>query len=222
MSDKVQLVGRVEPKGLGEPGQLSTPALTRQFAQVTQDQILEWAIEGRTFHTQQGDANTRLAWTEVAYDEDQPQFALTVPTGRTIVPLSLVITVEIQAGTFTYFTWSTTTNDIGTGTSAALTITPMRSDAPFSSSCVARSLYTANATAATGLIEVIRWVDPFVLAAASLRILDWNIRTAAAIPILAGPATLQMHTHATGSDAEGYLEAVFAEFETPDLVTKSA
>jgi hypothetical protein len=174
------------------------------------------------FHAQQGDAASRLAWTETAYDEDQPQFALRVPTGRVVIPVSLDITVEIQAGTFTHHIWSTANNDIGNGTSTDLTITAMRSDAPYSSGCVARSLYTANATAATGLIEVKRFVDPFVFAAAGApRNLNWDIRKASVIPILVGPATLQMHTHATSSDAEGYLEAVWVEFETPDLVTKA-
>jgi len=193
-------------------------AASRTGALVIQDQITQWAVDGRLFHAQQGNANTRLAWTETAYDEDQPQFAIRVPTGRSIIPVSLAITVEIQAGTFTYFTWSTATNDIGNGTSTDLTISNMRSDAPHTSSCVARSLYTGNATAATGLKEVKRWVDPHVTAAGSRSDYDWNIRTAAAIPVLVGPATLQMHTHATTSDAEGYLEAVWAEFETSALV----
>lgn len=208
-------VGQEQHQGLG---QSILQAMSKQGANISIDQILQWYIEGRVFHAQQGNANTRLAWTEVTYDEDQPQFALRVPTGRIVIPLSLAITVEIQAGTFTYFTWSTTTNDIGNGTSTDLTITPMRRDAPHSSACVARSLYTANATAATGLIEVKRWVDPFVLAAGSRSQRDWDIRKDAVIPILVGPATLQMHTHATSSDAEGYLEAVWAEFETPVLV----
>ena len=215
---RIPILGEVGLDTRRTEGQWVAPAMSRQGMAMVQDAVLAWAINGNTFHTQQGDAGTRLAWVETAYDEDQPQFALLVPTGRTVIPLSLEVTVEIMAGTFSHFIWSTTTNNIGSGTSTALTITPMRSDAPFSSGCTANSLYTADATAATGLIEVKRWVDPFVLEADVLRTLEWNIRTSAAIPILVGPATLQFHTHATTSDAEGYLEAVWAEFDTHDVV----
>jgi hypothetical protein len=121
----------------------------RQGAQITVDQLLQWAIDGRTFHAQQGDAATMLDFAETAYDEDQPQFALRVPSGRVVIPLSLNIELEDQAGTNTEIIWSVTTNDIGSGTSTAATISAMRLDSPYTSGCTARSLYTGNATASS-------------------------------------------------------------------------
>jgi|TARA_Y100000310_G_scaffold273098_1_gene288390 hypothetical protein len=217
-------MGIVEPSGHGSQNQFFDMGVTRQGAQIVQDQILYWALQGRLFHAQQGDAITQLAWTETTYDEDQPQFALNVPTGKTVIPVSLVFNIEDQAGTDNHWVWSSCTNDIGTGTSTSLTISNMRTDAPHASGCAANSLYTGNATAATGLIEIIRWVDPFVAAAGTMAggsgRLEWDIRSSSAIPVLVGPATLQAHIYATGTDAEGFGEYVWAEFDTPALVTK--
>ena len=217
--DRLPIMGKVGQTGYVAEGLYVDLAASRQGATITLDQLLAWAIDGRTFHAQQGDAGTLVDFAETAYDEDQPQFALRVPTGRIVIPLSLIVTFQDQAGTDTHVVWSTATNDIGNGTSTAATVSAMRRDAPHSSGCTARSLYTANATAATGLIEIARFLDPFVAAAGTMKRLDWNIRTAAAIPILVGPATLQMHTFATGTAPAGFGEYVWAEFETPTLVT---
>ena len=218
-------MGVVENPTIGIQGNFQDLSLAKNGALHVRDQILAWAIEGRLFHAQQGDAITQLAWTETVYDEDQPQFALRVPTGRVVVPVSLVFNVEDQAGTDNHWVWSRCTNDIGDGTSTALTISAMRTDAPIGASgCFARSLYTGNATAATGLIEIIRFVDAFVQEAGSVdsKRLVWDIRTASNIPVLVGPATLQAHIYATGTDAEGFGEYVWAEFQTHELVVKAA
>lgn len=221
--DQMPIMGQVGQSAFKDDGNFIELAASRQGALVTIDQLLQWAIEGRTFHAQQGDAATQLDFAEVAYDEDQPQFALRVPTGRAVIPLSLVVSLEDRAGTDTLITWSTTTNDIGNGTSTDLTISSMRLDAPFSSGCVARSLYTANATAATGLIEFERFVEPFAAAQGVARMrYSWNIRSAAAVPVLIGPATLQMHVVATTTAPQGFGEYVWAEFETPLLVKKAS
>ncbi|MCR4339251.1 MAG: hypothetical protein NUW01_05105 [Gemmatimonadaceae bacterium] len=215
----VGILGRVGQQMHQEIGGDVPLAVNKQGALITQDQILEWAMLGRTFHAQQGNAATLVDFAETAYDEDQPQFALRVPTGKVVIPLSLIITLQDQAGTDTHIVWSTTTNDIGDGTSTAATISAMRRDAPHASGCTARSLYTANATAATGLIEIVRFLDPFVAAAGTMPKYAWNIREAAAIPILVGPATLQVHIAATGTAPAGFGEYVWAEFDTPALVS---
>lgn len=215
------MMGVVEPAYDGRPRDFKDIGLSRQGSVVSVDQVLEWAVLGRTFRCQQGDAGTRVAWVVTAYDENRPQFAITVPAGRVLIPLSLDITVEIQAGTFTHHIWSTTTNDIGTGTSTDLPVTNMRQDAPFATGVTAQGIYSADAVTATGLVELKRWVDPFVFAAAGApRNLNWDIKNNSVVPIIVGPGTLQMHSFATTSDAEGYVEAVWAEFTTRDLIDK--
>jgi len=202
-----------------DDGNFMSPALGRGGALVVSDLIGEATLRGRTFHAQQGDAATLVDFVETAYDEDQPQFALRVPTGVTVIPLSLIVTMQDQAGTDNHIVWSTATNDIGNGTSTGLTVTPMRTDQPHQSQCTARSLYTANATAATGLIEFARFVDPFAAASTAPRPrYAWNIREAAAIPVLVGPATLQAHIVATTDGPQGFGEYVWLEAPTPNLV----
>jgi len=204
-------------------GQYMSPALSRQGAAITLDWLTQLAIDGRTFHAQQGDAVTLVNFAETAYDEDQPQFALTVPQGTTVIPLSIDINLQDAAGTDTHIVVSTTTNDIGDGTSTAATISAMRRDAPYSSQCSAWSLYTGNATAATGLIEIARVLDPFAAASGhGILGLHWNARNASAIPVLVGPATLQWHIVATSTAPQGFSELIFAELQTPDLVRLSS
>jgi len=212
--------GQVNPQDYGVDGLAKVAAMTKEGALVTADLALQWALQGRTFHAQQGNAATLVDFVETAYDEDQPQFALTVPTGKTVVPLSISLNFQDQAGTDTHVIVSTTTNDIGTGTSTALTISSMRNDAPHASSCGANSLYTGNATAATGLIEIARIIDPFVATAAGrLPGYRWDIKDSSVIPVLVGPATLQVHAVSTTDGPQGFGEYIWAEFDTPRLVT---
>jgi len=214
-SDRATAQGKGGQLETTADSQYGTVAVNRQGAAITQDQVIEWALQGHLYHAQIGDAATAVDFAETAYDEDQPQFALTVPTGRTVIPTSMVVGFEDQAGTNTHIVWSTTTNNIGAGTSTAGTITNMRSDAPFSATSTAQSLYTANATAATGLKEVIRWVNAFAdVNTFVLSRYEWNFRTAGAVPVLVGPATLQLHTVATTTAPVGFMEIAFVELAT--------
>lgn len=220
--DAMLVMGRVGAQPQRNDGDAQSLALSRQGSTITVDQILQWALDGRLFHAQQGDAGTLLDFAATAYDEDRPQFALRVPTGRTVVPLSIALNFQDQAGTDNHVIVSTATNDIGNSTtSVEATISAMRTNAPFESSCFARSVYTANATAATGLIEIMRNIDPFIATAAGrLPGFRWDARGSSVIPTLVGPATLMLHIFATGDGPEGFAEYVWAEFETPSLIQK--
>ena len=215
----IGITGRVQDGIYASSAELVRAAMSKMGAMITQDQITQWAIDGRTFHAQQGDAGTKLDFAETAYDQDQPQFALRVPSGKTVLPLSLIVTLEDMAGLINNIFWSTTTNDIGAGGSTELTISPMRRDAPFGSNCTANSLYTTDSTSETGVIEVIRFMNEFAAAATMPQPrFEWNIRQAAMIPVLVGPATLMMH--AWGATAlQGWGEYTWAEFDTPALIT---
>lgn len=219
----IGITGRVQDGMYASSADGVRAAMSKMGATITQDQILQWAIDGRTFHAQQGNAEVKLDFAVTGYDEDQPQFALRVPEGKTVIPLSLIVTLEDMAGLLNHIIWSTATNDIGdSATSVAMTISQMRvfgGTATFASGCTARSLYTANATAATGLIEFARYMDEFAAAATRPGSrFEWNIREVAAIPVLVGPATLQMHAYGA-TKLEGWGEYVWAEFDTPALVT---
>lgn len=194
---------------------ISPAALGRDRVLITRDQILQWKLEGRQFYVQQGDAGTKLNFAETAYDEDQPQFALTVPQGELLIPLSLNVTLEDTTGTELHLIWSTTTNNIGVGTSTLLTPVNYRRDAKFATSVGANSLYTGNATAATGLIEVRRWYHGYAQVAVSDTDQThhrWTIGDPD-MPILLGPATLQMHVYATGTAPQGFGEYTWVSVE---------
>lgn len=217
--DKAPIQGAYGQLSRVAEGNYQDVAVNRMGALVTVDQLLEWALQGRTFHTQQGDAGTKVNFAETAYDEDQPQFALRVPEGRIVIPLSLVVKLEDMAGTDNHLVWSTATNDIGNGTSTALTASNLRTDSSRAASSVPRSLYTGDATAATGLIELIRWHVEFAATTDGQNPrFEWNIREAALIPILVGPATLQFHLWATATAPQGFSEVAWAELDKADLV----
>jgi len=203
-------VGRsASSEGNPEPAALAVDRVV-----ITRDSILQWKIEGRVFYCQQGNAGTKLDFAETSYDEDQPQFALIVPEGTLCIPLAMNVTLEDVGGTENHLIWSLTTNDIGAGTSTALAPVNYRRDNKFSPACKANSLYTANATAASGLIEVKRWYRPFASAGVTdgtdLHHYPWSINDPE-MPVLVGPATLQFHCYATSDGPHGFGEYTWIE-----------
>jgi hypothetical protein len=201
---------------------LAPAALANDCVAITRDSILQWKMEGRVFYAQQGDAGTKLNFAEAAYDEDQPQFALRVPQGVVCIPVAMNIVVEDLVSTENHIIWSTTTNDIGVTSTKATILTPVnyRRDSLRSPMCAADSLYTQNATAATGLIETHRWYHPFASAAVTdtKAISDhmWTIEDPD-MPILVGPATLQMHCYGATVGPQGFGQYSWIEFTTEEL-----
>ena len=213
-------LGRAGQRSHAELDQHLPIALSKQGATIVMDQLEAWAIEGRQFHAQQGNAATLVDLVETAYDEDQPQFALIVPSGTIAIPTSISMNFQDQAGTDTHVIVSQTTNDIGTGTSTSLTVSAMRRDAPFGAKCTANGLYTANASAATGLIEIMRIIDPFVATAAGrLPGYRWDRSQASGKPVIVGPATFQIHAVSSSDGPEGFAEYTWVELDTHKLVS---
>jgi len=199
-------------------GNLEPAALALDRVLIVRDSILQWKLEGKVFYAQQGDAATKLDFAETAYDEDQPQFALRVPQGIICIPLVLNNEWDTVAGTGNYIVWSTTTNDIGAGTSTALTPVNYRRDNLAAPACKANSLYTGDATAATGLIEIKRWYKPYAEAAVTdgygndcrFTINDPEM------PILVGPATIQLHAFGA-TKLQGFGEYMWVELDAREL-----
>ena len=213
-------LGRAGQRRHAELDQHLPIALSKQGATIVMDQLEAWAIEGRQFHAQQGNAATLVDLVETAYDEDQPQFALIVPSGTIAIPTSISMNFQDQAGTDTHVIVSQTTNDIGTGTSTSLTVSAMRRDAPFGAKCTANGLYTANASAATGLIEIMRIIDPFVATAAGrLPGYRWDRSQSSVKPVIVGPATFQIHAVSSSDGPEGFAEYTWVELDTHKLVS---
>ena len=180
--------------------------MSRRGTNLMLDQFSYWLMQGNVFNTQQGDAGTLIDFAETAYDEDQPQWSLLVPSGTIVMPLSLIVDLTDAAGTDTTIVWSAAEASIGNGTSTGLTIKSSRVDAAttIASACTSRSLYTGNAAAATGLFEFARMQDAFAQAAGSTVRYALDAKSDSNLPILVGPATLQMHIHATSTAPKGF------------------
>jgi hypothetical protein len=207
---------------LASIGNEADAALAQDRVVITRDSILQWKLEGRCFYAQQGNAGTKLDWADTAYDEDQPMFALIVPQGCLCIPVAMDVVLEDTSGaTEGHVIWSTTTNDIGAGTSTALTPVNYRRDAKYAPMCRANSKYSGDATAATGLIEVRRWYIPFAAALVTdgtdlHNRYTWGINDPS-MPILLGPATLQLHVYATGDGYHGYGQYTWIELDADSL-----
>jgi len=199
-------------------GNTEPAALGPDRVVITRDSILQWKIEGRVFYCQQGNAGTKLNFNETTLVALQPEFLLRVPEGTICIPLSLSVTIEDIAGTENHIIWSTTTNDIGAGTSTELTPVNYRRDNKYPATCRAQSLVTGNCAASTGLIEVHRWYHPFASAAVTddvdLHHHRWTISDPD-MPILLGPASLQAHIYA-GTALQGFGEYVWVELPAAD------
>ena len=83
--NSIGITGRVQDGMYANSADGVRAAMSKMGALITVDQLLQWGIDGKTFHAQQGNAATLVDFVEVAYDENQPQFALLVPAGKTVI-----------------------------------------------------------------------------------------------------------------------------------------
>ena len=209
----------------GKPSSLATGtpqvAGANSFgASQVDDQFTRWLLEGRCFTSFVGSGSTEAAFAKSAYDEDQPQMVLRVPSGTTVFPLGASVSIEAQEDINLHVIIGFTQNDIGNGTSTDQTIIPMKTDGG-GSACTVRNLYTGNSSTLTNVAELHRWnepSDPAANAAAPGRNYHWGIRTHE-VPLLVGPASLIFWIIVeTGTDAEGYATVNWAEFPSAELV----
>jgi len=93
-----------------------------------------------------------------------------------------------------------------------------RRDNLYAPACYTNSLYTGNATAATGLIEVHRWLKPYAEAAVTDSYGNdcrWTINDPD-MPILLGPATIQVHAFGA-TKLQGFGEYTWVELDAREL-----
>ena len=191
----------------------TTPAtrVNRQGSLVVISQRMQWSIEGRCFVSSHGTETTPL--TALAYDQDQPEFILSVPTGTTVIPLSIRVNTEGSTGTAKELIIWRTTNEIGNGTSTAATEGPtnLRSDAPRAALAVPRHLYTANVTL-TNYREI--WRDSTTIA--SIAPFTYEYKDESPV-IIVGPGSLGLQFAATTTQPTFFLNVTWAEFATSEL-----
>lgn len=209
-----KLVSPVIPDGQ------ATELVTDAFGALTvQDPALKWALEGRMYFYNRGVITTPVTVTQTTVVYARPSLVLRIPTGKTVIPTHLAIELENQAGTDNEFIWLSSNNDVGAGTSTAVTTTRgnMRGDLVSNmGGCLINITYTADCTAQTNPCEIIRWHQPFVDAAGVPdHSLIWDMKTSSNIPVLVGPASLMLI--AGGSTApDVYVQIFYAEFNSAD------
>lgn len=187
---------------------------TRDGAIWTADWYLARAMEGRVFLASFGSQTTPL--TAVAYDQDQPEGVIRIPTNTTIVPIRVEVFLESFAGTDNEVVVSYVTVDPTSGTSAAATegASSTRSDAPITSNCTPRQLYTGNATI-TGYTELWRGGTPTADSVAENPIV-WA-PPAGVGGVLVGPAGLLLQIASTSTQATFYAKIWWVEFPSTRL-----
>ena len=128
-------------------GQFLAVRGSRDGAPIVMDWKLAMAMEGRVFHAGAGIDLTPI--TSAAFDQDQPDFWLSVPSGTTILPLRVEVAVlSAEEGTDGAFVIDRVTAAPSTSAGAApdTVITCTRTDLPRTSNVTARQLADANLT----------------------------------------------------------------------------
>lgn len=175
--------------------------------------------EGRMFVANVGTATTPISFAKTAYDADQPQFVIDVPSGTTIMPISLKVVHETEAGTLNEVIWSVSDGILGAGTSTVVTPANARtqvSGVQPSSVCSLYSLYTGNSTAPSNGFEFARFSSPFVLSDGDPHNdhrYIWTAQGEGWAPMIQGTGALVCHI-VGGTAPTGYLTAVWWEMDT--------
>jgi hypothetical protein len=201
-------------------GQFRNVAINGRGEMVGMPWWQQMVAEGNVFTVNIGDASTPNVFTETAYDQDQPQFGLDVPSGTTIIPLSCTLYWENQAGTDNEFFMRMDDGLLGAGTSTGETIFNMLqgpSDTQRVSRCTARIQYTGNAAAITVGPEFIRFGNPFAADATEGNMnFEWTAQNMVA-PVIQGEACISGYALAASTDPEGFLNFTWAEFNTAEV-----
>lgn len=174
----------------------------------------QYAKEGRVFVANMGSVTTPLTFLATA--ANRPDAWIRVPSGTTIIPISVNVTLEAMAGTATEFDVRIAANDIGDGTSSAASVGPLtaKTNSGKTSNCTARQLATGDTTAETTPISVFR--KTYILAnAAGEDSKGMHItREQMGYPVLTGAASWEVFVAATTTQAIGYVVMTWAEVLT--------
>lgn len=186
-------------------------------ALVTGDWIMALALEGRVFTASVGTITTPITFG--AYDAGQPEFALAVPSGTLVIPLSIQVHLEDSAGTDNEVLFITSTVTATAGTSTAVTPVNHLNGSSVGTQCTAYSAFSGNGTdPTTGTVnEFWRWGNAFADANTQpARVVGWNWRDYAPVAIN-GVGSLVGYVSATTTQAAGFLKVTWAELPSTSI-----
>lgn len=213
-------------KGIVHPGFSNDlthkePNLFRDGSVVVKPWHQDLIARGKVFTVNFGTDTTVLTF-KVGYDEDQPQAVIRVPANLIVVPLFVNVVLEDSAGTDNEIILGVAQNDIGNGTSTDETkVQNLRGDNPAPSKCTFRELYTANSSALTRKIELMRRTYPFADATTDpFKEFNWSYLTHPA-PMVGGTSdggSLILWIAGTTTAPAGFATVTFAEFTKAEML----
>jgi hypothetical protein len=177
------------------------------------------ALEGRVFQANIGSASTPVSFAKTAYDSDQPQLVVDVPSGTSILPLKIELHLEDSAGTDNEIMATVSTTIVGAGTSTAVTQKNQRSDSPITSGCSVYSLYTGNGTDPTVHTEIWRSGYAFADSTTNPRpVFTYDVEEHPRV-VIVGAGALVIYIVGTTTAPAGYLKVVWAELPSATAIT---
>ncbi len=219
------LTGSVVRKNLSpvlNDGADASPVVDAYGISTFENDVARWKRDGKVFFYNRGNTTTPVTFTNTAILYTRPSQVIRVPQGKTIIPVHLAAYFETQAGVINEGVWIACNNDVGAGTSTAVTAGTgrgnMRGDkATDAGACTIQITYTGDVTTTgTGVLEFARFVQPFVDAAGVQEAFVLDRKTFSNFPILVGPASL-IFIAGGGTALTGYMTTVWAEFNSADL-----
>lgn len=181
----------------------------------------QWALEGRLFMASEGGVTTPITATQTAITALQPEFAVRVPDGTTILPLYAEVVMETMTASVVHeVMFAAVQGDIGNGTSSAVTnaISNLLVLGGKASNCVVRQAYTGNATAATTRSELMRFgtTTPATVARYPEKY-AYNASEHPFLAVLRGPATFEVHVASATTAPNVFIRVIWAEFLSSEL-----
>lgn len=212
------LVVTTSPQNLSA-GASANASLNKRGEQLTMPWHVQLTMEGRVFTCGVGQITTPIsASVNTAIDDTQPAFMLRVPTGTTIIPLWLHAYYEATGAAIAEGAAYVSDSDPGSGTSSALTRTPVNLKSRGGiSACTGAQIVTSSITY-TNNREFWRFGEPADLdgTVTGKGGFMWSYLTHSNIPICVGPATLNVEI-ACGTSASIFFTCTYAEFRSNEL-----
>ena len=223
--DLATIVRQNSAPGYGE-GVQAPLRQNRMGELVLSEKIHQASLDGRVFVANAGTLTAPITFTSTStIDGTKAAFFLAVPSGKTVIPLEIVCYMEVFGTTAQFEIMGAIGTGGVTAGASAVTITSLRTDAPFTSACTAGSDLT-GATYMTGNVaEFWRDGQQFTVTksagSATVAVYDpcifrWRYADAMYTPLLVGASQLGVFI---GSQAgAGFIKCVFAEFDTTSII----
>ena len=215
----VDFVVRSETVPAGSVGSVSSARLNKRQELVMMPWEFSLGVEGRLFIANRGVLTTPVAQTNITLTTLRPDMAVRVPSGTTIIPLRMEVYWEVTGAGVTEIMANVSSNDVGAGTSTAVTPVSLSPNSGRGTACIVARDYTADCAALTSGTEFYRDgypTDPDVAGNPAVRFV-WSYLLHGAVPVLRGPASLMLATN-NATSGSYFASISWAEFLTSELV----